>query len=430
MKKVKGEIMKIKSRNLLTAILALLCAVTVALGITFALPKNRVNTAQAAVAVTPTITFGALQYYGENSQSLWSKTVTESDFSTTVPSYVTYSSTANSITTSTIIHGTDYAISTALAVQINMSINVPAHTVYSVKYQATYSISGLWSTSCTTYDSWNTNISDGFTYITGGSVDTTLMSGVLGGGPTMPAHDVGTYPRGNTVLFYNDTNSSKTMSLYNYVLIHSLDAGDSQSIGTTYVSSFSFDSFNVEAAKIDVPTTTDITPKNYDGANKTFNFTYDAPTVTAGTNTLNYVDAYNNIDTTVEAKYYDGTTILSSTYNLSALAVNRTLTAKEAGTYKVKFNFTSAAISNGVTWSDGSIGEKTLTFTINRKPIAVPTISNPIQPYRGTEYEFGLSGFDKTLMSVPVGGYTSNNGSNISWDNTAGAEKLDRKSVV
>ena len=40
--------MKIKSRNLLTAILALLCAVTVALGVSFALPKNEIKSASAS----------------------------------------------------------------------------------------------------------------------------------------------------------------------------------------------------------------------------------------------------------------------------------------------------------------------------------------------------------------------------------------------
>ena len=45
--------MKIKSRNLLTAILALLCAVTVALGISFALPENKANLAIAASTDEP-----------------------------------------------------------------------------------------------------------------------------------------------------------------------------------------------------------------------------------------------------------------------------------------------------------------------------------------------------------------------------------------
>ncbi|MDE5721120.1 MAG: hypothetical protein K2I30_00050, partial [Clostridia bacterium] len=95
-----------------------------------------------------------------------------------------------------------------------------------------------------------------------------------------------------------------------------------------------------------------------------------------------------------------------------------------SGTYTVTFNLKQSTIDEGLKWGDrkGGTDKRTLTFKVNPKPISVPTILNATQTYKGGEYEFGLSGYDKDLMSVPSGGYTSNNGSVISWD--VAAEKF------
>ncbi|MDE7264686.1 MAG: hypothetical protein K2N52_00225, partial [Clostridia bacterium] len=419
--------MKINKRNLLTALLALLCTIALAFGVSFAMPKvEKISADAATVSVVPTVSFTDFKFYGDSNYS--NASINSSDFYS-VPACVTYSSDSTSVAIST-THGSGFYQNSVVSVQITLSITVPAYTIYSVEYETSFSISGTYGRSVGIFNEWETASGKSFVYngaLTAAQTTNPDMSGALW------TWAWGDHPSGNTVLFYNDTNTSKNISIYNYLIYHRLD--NSSEI---YASKFSFDNFKVEATNIALPTTTE-TPVVYDGNAQTFDFTHDQQVTDSyqkfiyngsvakvkESDPLDYLSVYKNITTTIEAKDYVGDTIVSSTYSLSAEAVNRTLTATEAGTYTLKFNLTADAKANGIEWSTGGTGEKSLTFTIKRKGVAVPTVLNSTQTYKAAEYEFGLSGYDSDIMSVPSGGYTSNvTGATITWDNTAGSEKF------
>ncbi|MDE6868003.1 MAG: hypothetical protein K2J83_02535, partial [Clostridia bacterium] len=157
---------------------------------------------------------------------------------------------------------------------------------------------------------------------------------------------------------------------------------------------------NVKISNVTVSApTADQTPKIYTGNTFSFPMTYDP----------SYVDI-----TSVTGKDFNDKTISVSTADI----VDGVLKASLAGTYTVTFNLNQTATDNGMQWSDekGGTDKREITFTINRQAIAVPTIQNTPSTYKADEYEFGLSGYDSTLMSVAS--YIPNNGSTITWDTT------------
>ena len=121
----KEKIMKIRSRNLLTAILALLCAVTLIFGIAFMLPKSEKINADAAVAVnrtsyTPTF-IGQHFILSSNASRQFS------DFSTTLnPSLSQINCNNNEFTITKELD----CYSIASYIQFTADIVVPANTEY------------------------------------------------------------------------------------------------------------------------------------------------------------------------------------------------------------------------------------------------------------------------------------------------------------
>ena len=134
--------MKIKSRNLLTAILALLCAVAVALGISFALPKNEIKSAnadtvtQVAGANDVNVKFGTVKYSG----TMDSENVSVVNYSTMLTTLntgvdFTYSDGAGVGTARvSFTKNSNWKHRNVVAVPVILSVNVPAHTVYKVEY--------------------------------------------------------------------------------------------------------------------------------------------------------------------------------------------------------------------------------------------------------------------------------------------------------
>ncbi|MDE7453700.1 MAG: hypothetical protein K2N22_04755 [Clostridia bacterium] len=156
------------------------------------------------------------------------------------------------------------------------------------------------------------------------------------------------------------------------------------------------------------PSATDTT-KTYNANTQTFNFTYDEPEIVGEFSTINYDTAYKNIEPTVKsALATDGSTpIASSTYDIPNLDTDGTPTsasgtfkAKEAGTYVIAFNLTSSAISNDITWGDGSTGEKTLEFTIKQKKLTIPTIDTPQTYDPVNKVNFAVTDFDANTMKA------------------------------
>ncbi|MDE6869048.1 MAG: hypothetical protein K2J83_07920, partial [Clostridia bacterium] len=382
--------MKIHKRNIATIILAILCTVALAFGVSFVMPKITKSANATTVSETPTISYGPLLYFGNSD---YNKSVTEADMSTQVASYVSYSTSGNSISTAiSAVSCSDYQINTIIASKIELSITVPAHTIYTIKYKNSHSISGKYGREHGIMDEWSTDSEAGF-YFDCSTFGSGGRSGKINGDNDRGLNS-GPHPSGHLVSLYNDTGNSKKLSVYTYYIHHIGDGGPS---GVTYTTSFAFDSFTVTAAKIDAPSASGATATTYDGNNIQFGFTYDTPDVEDFDGYVTYTTAYKNIIASVySAKDYDGNAINSSTYELGGIDINGipttkngTLTATEAGVYTLKFNLTSDAIANGIEWSTGGTGEKTLTFTINRKAIPVPTVLNSTQTYKAGEYEFG-----------------------------------------
>ena len=130
--------MKIRSRNLLTAILALLCAVTLIFGIAFMLPKSEKINADAAVAVnrtsyTPTF-IGQHFILSSNASRQFS------DFSTTLnPSLSQINCNNNEFTITKELD----CYSIASYIQFTADIVVPANTEYKVEYSYTLNLDRL-----------------------------------------------------------------------------------------------------------------------------------------------------------------------------------------------------------------------------------------------------------------------------------------------
>ncbi len=406
--------MKIKTKkNLLTVILSVVFAVLLTLGINLIIPENNVKTAEAAVS-QPTLTFDPVKYYGS---STYYDSATYSSMSSSLPSYVTFSTSTDKITSSVTASGSDYRQNTILMMPVILNIDVPAYTVYKVEYTMSTVNTGPNGRLMGLVDGWQQGNPADYTY------DGTTFSQTLGN-PYISGNYFGN-PYGKNkdgygMVFYNDTAITKTMKAYTYYIVH---IGHGGTNGVVYNQEFQFTDFEVKAEKIGAPTSTDTTPKLYDGTTKTFNFTYDSPAVSEYGTTLTYSTAYENITTTVEALNHSNITINASTYNCSNVGTAGTLTAVEAGIYKVKFDLTSAAKSAGIEWVNGGTATKTISFEIKRKAIPVPTVLNATtETYDTTLHQFKLKDYDASVMSVPNGGYTSNNGSSISWDSTVGSE--------
>ncbi|MDE5942999.1 MAG: hypothetical protein K2H30_02175, partial [Clostridia bacterium] len=90
---------------------------------------------------------------------------------------------------------------------------------------------------------------------------------------------------------------------------------------------------------------------------------------------------------------------------------NGVFTATKAGTYTLKFNLTADAIANGIEWSTGGTGEKTLTFTINKGKLALPTITPP-QSYSGSALMFTLANFNMG-QDISMDGVTPPSGATV-----------------
>ena len=410
---------KFKTKNLFLTALAILCAVVLGCAVSLSVGLfNKSKTAHAAVDV-PEVNFGTEKYYfGPQisnfvGQGYSYNSLTLGAWQSTAPSQISYTSSTNSASISmSVASGTSLLI-----VPLILSVDVPAYSIYTVEMTYQFTQVGRNGRAHGIPDTWSDDPTYDFNFDMYPISQKYFQPGVSGqchGNPNPITANHGSHLTNNGFTFYNDTNTAKEMKAYSYYFYWVCDG---QTSTFTYTGSIDFTNFDVTVEKIGEPTTTYTTPFTYDGTTKTFDFTYDKPTVTAydGT-TFAYEKAYENITATVDAVDYDGNTINASTYNLSSVGKNGTLTAKEAGKYKVKFNLKQDAKDGGVEWATGGTAEKTITFEIKRKGLAVPVIQNDTVTYKGAPYEFGMTGYDSTIMSVAS--YVSNNGSTITWDGT------------
>ena len=404
---------KFKTKNLFLTALAILCAVVLGCAVSLSVGLfNKSKTAHAA-GNQATITFGAPLYYGGYD---YSAAISNADMVSSLPSYITYNQSGMKIETSFTNNGaSDYQRNSMIAVPVILNFTVAPYSIYTVSYHATMSNTGPYGREHGLIDGWKTGTTGGFNYsgveFAAGRASTNID------GQTW-ASFFGNYPESYSFTVYNDAAVDKVCNYNTFYFAHRGDPTYSYSF------SYEFDTLEVDIATIAPPVANGSVSEVYDDSVKTFSFNYPTSSVTDINGTvINYDTAYKNIEATIEAVDYNGNTLNASSFNLSTTNSGGTLTAKEAGKYKVKFNLKQDAKDGGVEWATGGTAEKTITFEIKRKGLAVPVIQNDTVTYKGTEYSFGLSGYDSTIMSVAS--YVSNNGSNIVWDNaTVGSEKF------
>ncbi|MDE7181825.1 MAG: hypothetical protein K2O41_02175, partial [Clostridia bacterium] len=392
--------MKLKKRNLLTVILSVLCAVLLAVGISFVLPKNEVKTAHAAVN-QPQIDFGAVGYFVDGAPGSTFADVAYSSLSfgsaTGITNYTTTTGTTGSIGVT--LTKVDGIVHRAAVTPVIIKVKIPAYTVYTVKYTATLNnATGAHGKDNAFCNNWQ-DATNGY--------NITVPLNALTNNHQLP--DYSGYRESTfygdlngKFVFYNDSNAEKEMSVYS---IHIAKISDGCGSPCSASFNFSITPQIEEVTKIAAPTTTDTTPETYDGTTKTFNFTYDTPTVNKpdakqNYTTANYTTAHENIDTTIEAVDYDGN-VIATGYNLSKVDENGTLTATEAGKYKVKFNLKAGAKTAGIEWTGGGTGEKSITFEIERAKLTVPKVQGSPQTYDPNGCEFGVdTNYDSTKMTA------------------------------
>ena len=355
--------MKLKiKRNLLTVILAVLCAAAAVLGVAFALPKNEIKSANAATFNDVNVKFGTIKYFTGNDSTGVGSVTYASDMTAVTPNYITCTPVSGigsgSFDTSINKGNASFLHRNVVAVPVILSVTVPAYSVYKIEYNASFTIP---NTTVTGY----CGITNGWT-VGDSSLGDATLDGFVYNGPS-PTNLSGTGFNKSLdskyinygMLLYNSDSSPKIIETYAF---HAISMHHNGPGGGIYDYGFGIDASVTEVTQIDAPTSTNTTPVNYDGTDKVFNFTYDTPVITDFDDTVNYTTAYKNIDTTIEALDYDGKAINTSTYNLNSTTANGTLTAKEAGKYKVKFNLKQTAKDAGIRWTDGTVCEITITL--------------------------------------------------------------------
>ena len=386
--------MKIKRKTFWGGIIATLgmCA-ALTFGAVFSASNNNMVSAEAAVN-QPTISFGTIKY----ASGAMNVSCDYSSMSTSIAGLSASASGGGSGSFTFTISTANIGF-VAAAAPVILEITVPAYTVYTIKYDTAFSYgnSNSGKTNCF-YDQWSAIEPTSFPLYTWKYISPSGITDWVGKYHADSVdYVIGQHPQGHGLVLENNTATDKQITRYAFYSAHA----DSANLPNDQV--FAISNFKVTAAKIAAPTTTDTAAKTYDGTDKTFSFKYDTPKITDYDSNITYSYAYNNIETTVDAVDGKSNQISASTYDLSAAAVNRTLTAKEAGTYTVKFKLKQSAITGGIAWSDGSTtAEKTLTFKIDPKQIDKPedleTTYNGDKQLLST-LAAGKSWYDNTIYS-------------------------------
>ncbi len=388
--------MKIRSRNLLTAILALLCAVTLIFGIAFMLPKSEKINADAAVAVnrtsyTPTF-IGQHFILSSNASRQFS------DFSTTLnPSLSQINCNNNEFTITKELD----CYSIASYIQFTADIVVPANTEYKVEYSYTLNLDRLslvpgTEANCVAEIFYFGNTANG-----GSDQSTTITYNVLGGsGSTYSSDCISIDYQSNetrtktlpSITYSNTTNSDKTFTAYFGYFGgsgRSGGAGNNKIISATYNLTMD-EKVTAEKAVVTVDKNSDV----YDANGTNFLFNYDQSKIE-----LKSID-FTDFDG-VSSNYYNGSGVspINSFGSCSLIG---------AGVYKFKFD-----IKNGAVWDTSTNDQmsKIITVTVTRKGLTLPTGSSA-QEYTGGALTYVLSDFNGG-QNISMDGVVSSNGSSV-----------------
>ncbi len=339
--------MKIKSRSLLTVILALLCAAAVALGVGLILPKTQKINANAAATNTP-------QLFVEPAPTTQTGNITVTDLSPSIKF-------AESIVSSSLCDAVQ---------QFYIKINVPAYTTYDATYTFKI-ITGIGGfAGSPNFVSANTLVSyhGSIGYGTGTLVDNLpFQHNVLADGKDK-IFSV------NNLIYANNTSSPQDFFAYFDVEYKVTN----KNVGTMTGSTLTFESNTVDVTKLPVPKTTDNRTMDYDDSSHKVNFTYaDTVNLTGRDGPVSYNTGSKIENVTVTVDALDGNNNpISSGYTLFTDPSQGSgyIEATDAGTYTVKFNLTQAAINNGIEWVGGGT-ERTLVLKINKiNPTVTPDV--------------------------------------------------------
>ena len=413
--------MKLKKRNLLSVILCVLCAVLLAVGIGFMLPKNEVKSANAAAVAVNKTTY-TQTFAGQHHTLSDNPDRSKSQFGDIDTDWGDISLTDNGNGGCTVASSkTQNSASVANYLAFKAEIVVPANTEYKIKYTCVNKIDRYCLVSgseghlagCVLYfgSSADTPLagqdhSDDVTYKIY-AASTPYSKSYLG----TAIIEAQSESKDIEVTYTNDTSSDKTFTAYFGYLGNSGRSGGANPTKVWGTSTLTI-SEKVKPEKLTVEV--DKESDTYDPDNGcNFNFDYDMAKVELSSVTFTPFGG-------TATNYYNGT-------GASPIDTAGDCNLTDAGTYVFSFD-----ILNGGVWNTDTNDQSTkkITVTVDRKRIAVPTVLNSTQTYQGADYEFCLSGYDKDLMSVPTNGYTSNNNSAITWDNTAGAEKFTARNAA
>ena len=383
---------KIKTRNLFTVMLSALCAAAVALGITFALPKTNINSANAATA-TPTVTWtglGNYQYF-ENFSGASGKTI---NFSSMTAANSTYGTCGFDVASATAsgdkkTSGTQKLL--VYFVKFKAEITIPAYTEYTVEYSGDMNITGRTDSSYYSFtDLYAFGETDTSNTLTFGYVTTQGVESAYAGTFEKREHlQVG---GGKTTqktvsicseTYTNDSSVDKTYTLY--FGVHFSDCpgvtATYKFIGhTTMSSTVTFE----RSLGTGVPNFTN--PElTYNGSNQDFTINNFAGTKVELTE-VTYTDT-------------EGT----STPLGTGVVSGDKLTVKDAGRYKLKFKRPDGA-DDPTMWADGSTDLYCeITATMKKQSVTLPEIIDSEQVYKGSEYTFDIdSNYSSGIMDVEV----------------------------
>ncbi|MDE7265707.1 MAG: hypothetical protein K2N52_05485, partial [Clostridia bacterium] len=335
--------MKIQKRNLATIILAVLCTIALALGVSFLMPKVEKISANAATNA-PTLVTGTMS--GSFAVGAWIN--------------------APLITNGCAIYepSATRALNSGFY-RFSIKITVPAYTEYTVSYPMGV-IAGLGTGSGSTSGTVALERYEDNSYSTvlatyGSSMWVVSSSGTY----------YTDYFTVNNLIYSNDTGSPKDFYAY-FCLVATTDAKIASS-GVYFGAGFGA-AYTVEATKLPVPSTSDSLTVAYDGNPHTVNFEYakvQSPKTDLDGNSVSYTSGYKHVTVSVDA--VDGNGATTNTYTFVNNGTSATdsegsgsITATEAGTYTVKFNLSTSAISNGIEWDGGGTADKTLVLKINK----------------------------------------------------------------
>ncbi|MDE5943454.1 MAG: hypothetical protein K2H30_04515, partial [Clostridia bacterium] len=436
--------MKIKKRNLLTVFLALLCTVALALGVSFAMPKNNIKTASASTslpfsnselealaAAAKYSDFSAMSYdlyYNDasvNASTFGSYTVSLGGYEW-FPVLANASEEKinltlwlkNGVGPYPFSDGT-YSSSTAVLTQpnndyryswIRSAINA-GQTSDNGVYYGNYS----GTTPPTRYENHEQSISP--RAICAPVAFNAFMGFVEGG--DYAKHVVAGGDYGDN-LWLPSLQEVQGGGLWGCTSVHWASVGSYCWTSTACPTS----AYNAYLLAEDGSSSVHLSVDNSFGVRPAITITISR--VTADTPEDVSVVYNNNPQSIADVAAADKEWYDSSIMTLTQLTTPMT----DVGTYTVKVELTSQAAANGIFKFDGTPdaskgnGDESDTvryfdFKITPKPIKVPSVLNSTTTYKFDVCEFALSDFDATIMSVVQTKLTSNvTNANVIWNST------------